>query len=658
MEGGSLFNPGFLGGSFMWWVGQIADDSVWRDNNLTGKYENKDAPTGWGRRYKVRIIGLHDQGENEIPSDQLPWAQIMYPVTAGGGQASSGQTSNLRQGMMVFGFFLDGQDQQIPVIMGVMGNNSQTPLATTTGDSRVTAKIPGTLATSGHASGAVAKSEQTKDGPPDTGLTTTKPKTPQQSQQEALLAKLKREPEATGINPTVALKNSPPTYTDDLSQYIGAEQEAKEQAAMEAGFAAIEATVAERRRKRQEALQAKVNQANSPDTPPQPGATIEQVDAPHQLTAADVKLQEKIEEKISLMKPDPDNVVQSAMKSLQTVIETLTKKIDKYLSTINSYIDAVSNVITNIQSVINSAAYEASKYMKIMMDKVMEYMMKILNKAMAPVVAALPSSFRYLFSDLKEEIVELICCLYNKITEGLFSMLQGVLSSAFDLAGLEALARDPQTRGTERKNPKVPVCYAEGVVGQVLNGNSGALNDFNDGLLGNMNTFLGDINGQIAGVQGLLGGASGGGLGDMTNLLGSLTGNITSAMNFTNIKLNVFGCELEPQLAVSDFYQLATGGGGTPEQQLPSEKSVSDSVQTAAEPTPGGTPPYVQPTSNTPDVDLTTSSTTVDPSVTSSNDVGDRYQVDPETSEIKVTRPETPEEIQERQEAQDALDLY
>ena len=137
----------------------------------------------------------------------------------------------------------------------------------------------------------------------------------------------------------------------------------------------------------------------------------------------------------------------------------------------------------------------------------------------------------------------------------------------------------------------------------MLNGNSGALNDFNDGLLGNMNTFLGDINGQIAGVQGLLGGASGGGLGDMTNLLGSLTGNITSAMNFTNIKLNVFGCELEPQLAVSDFYQLATGGGGTPEQQLPSEKSVSDSVQTAAEPTPGGTPPYVQPTSNTPDVD-------------------------------------------------------
>ena len=29
MEGGALFNPGFLGGSFLWWVGQIVDDSAW-----------------------------------------------------------------------------------------------------------------------------------------------------------------------------------------------------------------------------------------------------------------------------------------------------------------------------------------------------------------------------------------------------------------------------------------------------------------------------------------------------------------------------------------------------------------------------------------------------------------------------------------------------
>ncbi len=105
MEGtGALFNPGFLGGSFLWWIGQIVDDSTWRDNTNSGKYEDRTSIPGWGRRYKVRIIGLHDQGETTIPSDQLPWAQVMYPVTAGGGQAGamdSYQTPSREHGLWI-----------------------------------------------------------------------------------------------------------------------------------------------------------------------------------------------------------------------------------------------------------------------------------------------------------------------------------------------------------------------------------------------------------------------------------------------------------------------------------------------------------------------------------------------------------------------------
>lgn len=133
MEGGSLFNPGFLGGHFLWWVGQIADDSVWRGNRNSDKFQKAEDIPGWGRRYKVRIIGLHDKEEQTIPSDQLPWAQVMYPVTSGGGQAGSFQTPALKQGNFVFGFFLDGQDQQVPVIMGILGNNEQTVLQMKTG---------------------------------------------------------------------------------------------------------------------------------------------------------------------------------------------------------------------------------------------------------------------------------------------------------------------------------------------------------------------------------------------------------------------------------------------------------------------------------------------------------------------------------------------
>ena len=88
-EGGSLFNPGYLGTEFKWWIGQVADDATWRDNINPGKFQDKDAVPGWGRRYKVRILGMHDWGGDKaegIEDGQLPWANVMYPITAGGGQ--------------------------------------------------------------------------------------------------------------------------------------------------------------------------------------------------------------------------------------------------------------------------------------------------------------------------------------------------------------------------------------------------------------------------------------------------------------------------------------------------------------------------------------------------------------------------------------------
>ena len=120
-----LYNPGFVGSQFHWWLGQVADSSTWRDNQSDTSYDNPEDIPGWGYRYKVRIMGIHDAGESEIPSDQLPWAQVMYSVW-GGGQNGSFQTPGIKEGMFVFGFFLDGSDEQVPIIMGVLGNNAKT----------------------------------------------------------------------------------------------------------------------------------------------------------------------------------------------------------------------------------------------------------------------------------------------------------------------------------------------------------------------------------------------------------------------------------------------------------------------------------------------------------------------------------------------------
>jgi hypothetical protein len=133
MESSSLFNPGFLGGSFYWFIGQIADDSTWRDNQNPAKFEEVSEIPAWGYRYKVRIIGQHEQDESEVTAEDLPWAQVMYPVTSGSGQGGSYQSPALKQGMFVFGFFLDGKDQQTPIIMGCLGNNAKTKLERKTG---------------------------------------------------------------------------------------------------------------------------------------------------------------------------------------------------------------------------------------------------------------------------------------------------------------------------------------------------------------------------------------------------------------------------------------------------------------------------------------------------------------------------------------------
>ena len=132
MEVGSLFNSGILGQSFNWWIGQIADDSTWRENINSGKFEDKEAVPGWGYRYKVSIMGMHGQSIDTIKSEELPFATVMYSTTSGGGQAGAFATPALRQGNVVFGFFMDGAQEQVPVIMGVLGNNLQTPLQTKT----------------------------------------------------------------------------------------------------------------------------------------------------------------------------------------------------------------------------------------------------------------------------------------------------------------------------------------------------------------------------------------------------------------------------------------------------------------------------------------------------------------------------------------------
>jgi hypothetical protein len=115
----SLLKSNFLGrDGFRWWVGQIPSEES-HGGQING--------AGWGNRVKVRIIGYHPYSYEELPDDELPWAQCLLPTTTGTGAGNNSTSVKVSPSDIVFGFFLDGDNSQIPVIVGCFGRTSQVP---------------------------------------------------------------------------------------------------------------------------------------------------------------------------------------------------------------------------------------------------------------------------------------------------------------------------------------------------------------------------------------------------------------------------------------------------------------------------------------------------------------------------------------------------
>ena len=68
-------------------------------------------------RVKVRILGIHTHDTSLIPNSDLPWAQVAIPVTEGG-SSGIGANASLKPRAQVFGFFLDGKNSQLPLVLG------------------------------------------------------------------------------------------------------------------------------------------------------------------------------------------------------------------------------------------------------------------------------------------------------------------------------------------------------------------------------------------------------------------------------------------------------------------------------------------------------------------------------------------------------------
>ena len=601
MEGGALFNSGFLGASFNWWIGQVAPDSTWRDNISPGKIESPKEIPGWGYRYKVRIIGLHDQGETEIASDQLPWAQVMYPVTAGGGQASSGQTPNIRQGNMVFGFFLDGQEQQVPVIMGVLGNNAQTALATKIGDNKVTNAQAGSIAVSGYAEPAVGTKDPNIKAP-DQGLAITKP----------------------GVDPSPAAVAVPGATIETTTSVHG-------QSAMD--------------QKMDYLLKKKVVMLSPCDLP---GSVMKgmQTEIGNLTTDIDkvLKAKQSYLDSISQVKSlssggglsNQISGISGALGQLGGVtgqiggalgqvsgiagqvqgisgeIGGVTNQISGTLGEVQGIAGGISGIAggisgigdipgalggigdllgqvddsaEKIESLMEKFAPKLAKKMKVVMNKIGEFTSKTINKIIGPLADLQFPNMRFEFLNMKIKINEKLKCLFSKLANGLGKKILDALKNLFG-GGNSQPSANPSPTSPTGTAPLVPMCSVEQLTGEILGSSMEDINRAAEEITQSVGTFvqdsqsglpaignIGNIAGQIGGIAGQVGAAAD----KVTGIAGQIGGiagdikfpdigkSIKEALSFENITLNLFGCDSKPNCPATDAFTLDVGGESVPD---------------------------------------------------------------------------------------------
>ena len=111
-----------------WWIGQVAPRDTWAENTLlkndkdVGVTGRKGEENVYPNRVKVRVVGYHDQIED--PND-LPFASVMGNPFISSGYGNAPNVHQLEGGESVLGLWIDGDDEQKPVITNVFMKSQQ-----------------------------------------------------------------------------------------------------------------------------------------------------------------------------------------------------------------------------------------------------------------------------------------------------------------------------------------------------------------------------------------------------------------------------------------------------------------------------------------------------------------------------------------------------
>jgi hypothetical protein len=90
---------------FVWWQGVVED-----------RYD----PLYLGR-CRIRILGWHTEDKTDMPTESLPWAYPVQPITSAAQTGVGISPTGPVEGTWVVGFYRDGEQAQEPVFFGTLG---------------------------------------------------------------------------------------------------------------------------------------------------------------------------------------------------------------------------------------------------------------------------------------------------------------------------------------------------------------------------------------------------------------------------------------------------------------------------------------------------------------------------------------------------------
>ena len=361
----SLLKSNFIGkDGFIWWIGQVADPKVWRIKESDANSSN--SKDGWGYRCKVRIIGYHSFNRNELADNDLPWAHIMTSASDGSpGQGGFGKLPQLVGGESVFGFFLDGDESQQPVIMSCFHR------------SPATVNVP-----NGNPFDAFTGSK----GPFSSGAQATRNKAQKDGQVKEIDKSL-----GSGSQFTM---NSNPQFGVDIASSLE----------LTPGFFPV-----------------------TPNTSKNAGSSFGLPNIPQDLLYSDDKGELIMLSAAKGPYMGDNGCSNNIIGQIQASLQSFIKLINGLEKTALGFIDPVRNVVVNVQQSIRKVARLIASIMKFVINGIRDSIFKLVGKLFKILGITLPSSIKLPISEAAKNILNKIFCIFEKLFGPLMDFIMGLL---------------------------------------------------------------------------------------------------------------------------------------------------------------------------------------------------------------------------------------